>query len=98
MLLHRFDQNRNNQLDPDEWERARLAAESDVSCEQGLKASEEQLNVMMSSDVSDQVYILSSEPEAVLIRQYRWRSLKSLGVFFVLTSVAIWLFNVRFGL
>ena len=98
LLLHRFDQNRNNQLDPDEWEKARLAAESDVRSEQGLEASEEQLNVMMSSDVSDQAYILSSEPEAAVIRQYRWRALKSLGVFFVFGSVAVWLFNVRFGL
>jgi hypothetical protein len=85
-------------IDPDEWEKARLAAESDVRREQGLKASEEQLNVMMSSGLSDQVYILSSEPEAVLIRQSRWRALKSLRVFFVFGSVAVWLFNVRFGL
>ena len=53
---------------------------------------------MMSSDVSDQTYILSSEPEAVLIKQYRFRALKSLGLFFILGSIAVWTFNIRFGL
>jgi hypothetical protein len=98
LLLHRFDHDRNQQLDPNEWEQARQAAESQVRREHGAKAKEEQLSVMMSSDVSDQTYILSSEPEDVLIRQYRWRALKSLLVFFILGAMAVWVFNVRFGL
>ena len=98
LLLHRFDHDRNGQLDTDEWEQARQTAENDIKREQGLQTKEAQLNVMMSSDVSDQTYILSSEPEAVLIKQYRWRALKSLGLFFILGSIAVWTFNIRFGL
>jgi hypothetical protein len=64
--------------------------------EHGAKAKEEQLSVMMSSNVSDQTYILSSVD--VLIRRYRWRALKSLLVFFILGAMAVWVFNVRFGL
>jgi hypothetical protein len=98
LLLHRFDHDRNRQLDTDEWEQARKAAENDIKREQGHQTKEEQLNVMMSSDVSDQTYILSSEPEEVLVKQYRWRALKSLGLFFILGSIAVWTFNIRFGL
>lgn len=98
LILHRFDTDRDGKLDVNEWDQARNAAESQVKREQGLKAKEEQLNVMMSSDVSDQTYILSSEPEAVLIRQYRWRALKSLVIFFIFGSLSVWAFNIRFGL
>jgi hypothetical protein len=52
---------------------------------------------MTSSELADQMYILSSEPETVLIRQYQWRAVKSLLVFFTTGTMAIWAFNIRFG-
>ena len=97
-LLHqRFDHDRNSQLDPDEWEQARQRAERDVKLEQGQREKEAPLNVMTSSELADQMYILSSEPETVLIRQYQWRAVKSLLVFFTTGTMAIWAFNIRFG-
>lgn len=94
-LLHQFDLDRNGQIDSDEWEQARQTAEREVHSQHGLQAKEAPLNVMMSSDVSDQAYILSSEPEAVLIKQYRQRALKSMLLFFMLGSLTIWALNTR---
>jgi hypothetical protein len=97
LLLHRFDHDRNSQLDPDEWDQARQRAERDVKREQGQREKEAPLNVMTSSEHADQMYILSSETETVLIRQYQWRAVKSLLVFFTTGTMAIWAFNIRFG-
>ena len=97
LLLHRFDHDRNNQLDPDEWEQARKRAERDVKREQGQREKEAALNVMTSSELANQMYIPSSEPETVLIRQYQWSAVKSLLLFFTSGTMAIWALNIRFG-
>lgn len=97
-LQHRYDLDRNQQLDAQEWEQARLDAEKQVRRDQGAQTKYESLSVMMSSDVSDQAYILSSEPEHVLVRQYQWRAFKSLVWFFISGVIAVWAFNIRMSL
>jgi len=96
-LLHRFDRDQNQQLDPQEWEQARQSAERQLKRQHGQQEKELPLNVMTHSGLADQAYILSSEPETVLIRQYQWRAVKSLLLFFTTGAIAVWIFNIRFG-
>ena len=88
---------RNQHLDQQEWEQARQSAERQIKRQHGQREKETPLNVMTRSTVPEQVYILSSEPETVLIRQYQWRAVKSLLQFFTAGAIAVWIFNIRFG-
>ncbi len=96
-LLHRFDRNQNKQLDSQEWEQARQHAEQQIKHQNGQCEKEAPLNVMSQSHIANQAYILSSEPETVLIRQYQWRAIRSLLLFFASGASAVWIFNIRFG-
>lgn len=96
-LLHNFDSDRNGQLDEQEWEQARLAAERQVKLKLGYQERLEQLNILKNTGHSYQGFIISTIPEQKLIQHYRWHALLSLLVFFSFGCLVVWAMNIRLG-
>ena len=94
-LLDKYDLDRNNELDVEEYEQVRLAAERQVRRDIGAETKEAQLHVIAESNEKQQPYILSSEEEPVVIRRYQLRALKALIGFFISGIVVIWMINSR---
>jgi hypothetical protein len=97
-LIHLYDSDRDGDLQPAEWEKARQAAETHVRLEQGNKEKLEQLSVLSSSTHKDQAFILSTVSEQKLIKKYKWRAIRALLLFFVSAGLAVWALNVRLGI
>jgi hypothetical protein len=96
-LLHDFDSDRNGQLDEQEWEQARLAAQRQVKREFGHQERLEQLNILKNTEHSHQGFIISTISEQKLIQHYRWHALLSLLVFFSFGCLVVWAMNIRLG-
>jgi len=96
-LLHNFDSDRNGQLDQQEWEQARLAAERQVKRELGYQERQEPLNILKNTEHNHQGFIISTIPEQKLIQHYRWHALLSLLVFFSFGCLVVWAMNIRLG-
>jgi len=96
-LLHEFDTDRNGQIDQQEWEQARLAAERQIKREYGQQEKLTQLNILKNTEHSDQNFIISTISENTLIQRYRRHALLSLLAFFSLGSLIVWAINIRLG-
>ena len=97
-LIHLYDSNRDGELQVDEWENARKAADSHVRLEQGNREKLGQLSVLSSSTHQDQAFILSTISEQKLVKKYKWRARRTLLLFFVSGGIAVWALNVRLGM
>jgi hypothetical protein len=97
-LMHLYDLNRDSELQPAEWEKARQAAEMHIRLEQGNKEKLEQLSILSSSNQKNQAFILSTVSEQKLIKKYKWRAIRALLLFFMSAGLAVWAINVRLGI
>jgi hypothetical protein len=71
-LLARFDNNRNGQLDPSEWEQVQTRARQEINQRQKDLQTLPTVHVLMRPDESDQPYLLSTYDEEKLAQRYRW--------------------------
>lgn len=70
-LLQHFDANRNGQIDPDEWQTARQAAERWVSDDM-REASRSPGSHTMAGASTGQVFLITNIPPETLASRYRW--------------------------
>jgi len=94
-LLHLYDEDRDGEISPKEWEQAKVDAERKIKQEHGHQEKLEQLSVLKESPHKDQTFILSTEPETALINRYKQRALLSLIGFLASGSIVVWALNVR---
>jgi len=97
-LLDRYDDDRNGEISPQEWEQARTDAQRQIKQQHGHQEKLEQLSVLRQSPHNDQTFILSTEPEVKLIQRYKRKALFSLIGFFLSGSLVVWALNVRIGM
>ncbi|NOQ82162.1 MAG: hypothetical protein GQ548_06530 [Methylophaga sp.] len=97
-LLHDYDADRDNHLSQEEWEKARLAAERQVKRKHGQLEKLEQLNILKNSPHKNQGFILSTIPEHKLIKQYKFKALLAMLIFFTSGSLTVWAINIRLGI
>jgi len=97
-LIDRYDSDKDGKVSPQEWEKARADAQRQVKLKNGHREKMEELSVLKSSPQKDQMFILSTEPEAKLINRYKRRALLSLIGFLASGSLAVWALNVRLGM
>jgi len=97
-LVDRYDSDKDGKVSPQEWEQARTDAQRQVKLKNGHREKMEELSVLKSSPHKDQTFILSTEPEAILINRYKRRALLSLIGFLASGSLAVWALNVRLGM
>jgi len=95
-LLERFDSNRDGQIDMQEWEAARRAAEAHVIKARAARAAEPGVH-LMACPPHGQPYLLSAIPEEKLLRRFRLEAAGTLLLFVIAASAAAWMAGVRFG-
>jgi hypothetical protein len=95
-LLDRYDTDRNGEISPQEWQKARQDATLAVKRDIGQQAKMKQLSIMRSSPHSSQPYILSTIPEHKLVSRYQRHALAALAGFMLLGTALVWAMNQRF--
>lgn len=97
-LKTRFDLDKDGKIDQKEWMLARAQARREALAARRQNPDlAEGVNILTASDDRRRPYLLSSFRQSELIKRYRlWMTLYGLG-FFTAGSVALWLFNARFG-
>ena len=89
-LLERFDSDGNQQLDEQEWQRARLAAQLEAE-DRHRQVSLQPARHELRKPAQAQPFILSSHGEDQLARQFYWQALAG-GVVCLLGALALtWL-------
>lgn len=95
-VLRRFDMNRNQVIDAQEWATAVVAAKKQIAEERPTLQLGAADNLIEKPLDSRQPYVLSAIPQEKLITRYQYRSWFSLSLFFISGSAAVWMFNIRF--
>ncbi len=97
-LKTRFDLDKDGKIDQKEWMLARAQARREALAARKNKPElSEGINILTASGDRRRPYLLSSFRQTELVKRYRWwMLLYGLG-FFAAGSVALWLFNARFG-
>jgi hypothetical protein len=81
-LINRFDQNRNGQIDMDEWEIARAEARKEVEARHQMHANTEMYT--LAKPPKGQLFLISALSPQALRRKYQCWSLSHLAVIVVL--------------
>ncbi|MDD5036618.1 MAG: GIDE domain-containing protein [Methylococcaceae bacterium] len=90
-LLRRFDSNGDGQIDLEEWDEARAAAEREA-----VSSWQEQPEFnLMKKSADGRPYLLSCTPQARLIAGYRHKAWLGIAGFLVLGAGLSWLIEVR---
>lgn len=97
-LKARFDLDKDGKIDEKEWMLARAQAKREVEAVRKTNRDfSEGINIMTAAGDSKRPYLLSAHRQSQLVKRYRlWLVLYGAG-FFAAGSVALWLFNARFG-
>lgn len=93
-LLRRFDANGDGQIDMEEWETARRAAESAAAASLGAHRQHPEHNLMRRPRYG-RPYIISCMPQHVLVRRYRRMALLSALGFLAMLALLAWTANLR---
>lgn len=96
-LLNRFDANKDGQIDLQEWEAVRKAAEQEIDRRASERALQPDLNLMLTPP-DGRPYILSTVPERDLTRKFRWMASGGLAGFLLFGAGATFMLIVRLGL
>lgn len=95
-LLERFDADGDGEIDMDEWDSARRAAEQEVREEQLERALKPGVNVLcVPPKHHDNLFLLSAVPQEKLVSRYRKGAAVCIVLFLVAGAVAAWLIGAR---
>ncbi len=95
MLLNRFDENRDGQIDSAEWERAVLIAKKQLA-EEPIKQNSAHIdNLIERPTDSRKPFLISTKNEETLTASFKYKSWAALFLFFVAGALAAWMVNVR---
>ncbi len=97
-LRRRFDLNEDGRIDQNEWMLARAQARREAlkTRREETNNYDDSINLMTRTGDPKRPYVLSSFPQAVLVRRYRLHAFFAGIAFFLLGSAALWFFNTRF--
>jgi hypothetical protein len=97
-LKSRFDLDKDGKIDQKEWMLARAQARREALAARRKKPElSEGINILTSAGDRVRPYLLSAYRQSELVKRYRlWLVLYGVGCL-VAGSVALWLFNARFG-
>jgi hypothetical protein len=94
-LLKRFDRNRDNQIDLDEWESVRRAARHAVLREE-MKEDQTTLHTLSDTDSQRRPLLISTQEEFEIVQQFRLWAGIALISFFVFGASVVWMLTARF--
>jgi hypothetical protein len=94
-LVHRFDTNRDGNIDAAEWDSARTTAGNEVRARQVSEPARPPMNVMQRPAESDRPYIISAQSQAQLIKRYRANVWMGIALFLTFGAAFAWMVGVR---
>jgi hypothetical protein len=97
MLLARFDHNNDGEIDLQEWETARNAAEQDVEKSFSERLVQPEVHIISKPQDSSRPYVISVDSQDTISQKYRWYSVGTMLGFFLSGIAAVWVIGVRFG-
>ena len=97
-LLQKFDQNKDGQIDMQEWEAVRRTAKAQVASEQKQRSMEPGLDILRRPGERRQPYLLSNIAQEDLVKRYRLYAIGSLLGFFSAGTLTAWITGIRLGL
>jgi hypothetical protein len=95
-MLEKFDKNGDGEIDMQEFETVRKAAQHVVKKHQAKRAVAPPTHVMTKATDRNHPFLLSSIPQHQLTRRFRWYAGGALFLFFSAGIFTVWLLNVRF--
>lgn len=93
-FLKEFDTNKDGEIDIQEWQHVRSAAEKQALRERAERSRSHSAVHMLKQD-AHRPYILSTVPQDRLVRRYRIYAAIAMPGFLVIGSIVVWLFLVR---
>ncbi|HUL11943.1 MAG TPA: GIDE domain-containing protein [Methylococcaceae bacterium] len=96
-LSKRFDTNRDGNIDLQEWEIARQAAEREVIATLGERRQEQPEFNLMKKPAYGRPFILSCIPQEAIIARYRRRAFLGIVAFLMLGAALTWAVDTRLG-
>lgn len=98
-LKERFDLDRDGKISDKEWMLARAQARREAQkARQGqLEKFADGLNLLGRTGDRNRPFLISAHPQSKLARRYRWQAILGSAGFLVAGTLALWLYNTRFG-
>ena len=96
-LLSRFDRNSDREIDANEWQEVREAAEQEMLHERAACARGSVTHTLIKPDSDRHPFIISATPEAPLIRRYRHFSLMAFASMSLTAAGLLWVIAARLG-
>lgn len=97
-LLAKFDSNGDGQIDLQEWESVRLAAEKKAHEQRLSRADRPAVSILTKTDDFRRPYILSVKPPQRIIKHFRLKAAGCALGSILLTPMAIWMIFTRLSL
>lgn len=90
-LLKRFDSNKDGEIGQDEWEAARVEAQSQAQQLFHEQSIEPDVNLIAKPDNAQYPFIISVHPQALLIKKYRYTTYTAFVISVMLIGYIAWL-------
>jgi len=95
-ILRRFDKNKDGHIDAEEWSEAVLLAKKEVNETVTIDLGQAVDSIIEKPITGRKPFLISTKPEAELMRHFQYKSYFALLMFFVGGVAAIWGLNIRF--
>lgn len=94
-LLARFDENKDGQIDMEEWQKVREAAFKQIKSQHADQKASAPVHMLGKTCDSRRPFLLSALPQSELIKRYSRYATGLIIIFFVAGTLATWMIGVR---
>lgn len=94
-LLARFDENKDGQIDMEEWQKVREAAFKQIKSQHADQKASAPVHMLGKTCDSRRPFLLSAVPQSDLIKRYSRYAIGLIIIFFVAGTLATWMIGVR---
>jgi len=94
-LLARFDENKDGEIDMEEWQKVRETAFKQIQSQHAEQKATAPVHMLSKTCDSRRPYLLSALPQSDLVKRYSWYSSGLIATFFIAGILATWMIGVR---
>jgi hypothetical protein len=94
-LLARFDENKDGQIDMEEWQKVRKTALKQIKSQHADQKASAPVHMLGKSCDSRRPFLLSALPQSDLVKRYSRYAAGLIIIFFVAGTLATWMISVR---
>jgi len=94
-MLEKYDQNKDGQIDMQEWQKVRDEAFKEVMAKHSERKTSPAVNLLCKTCDKRRPYLLSAIPQSALIKRYNYYSVGLIVVFFLSGAFASWMISLR---